>query len=304
MDPDEVDKRRLLYEIEDRLWELVKRRAWIIGVIGVGGIWGLVHFTVRQVADRPLQDLQKQLVQAEILADRAKGAAAAASGAADQVTGQLASLQASIQSLKDQAKGVEDQFRLVSERINADAKNAALRSEKDFSAAQQRISALEALVKKIGEENEATRKATADYAKKVAALESKIEKEQKRFAENSAYTVWIQFIPDKKSLAQEVQSRLASAGFKAPLSEILKLVIEFFPGASKGTSLAYLPQSESKAQEVLALIRPILKDVQTRKLAERPEKLPDTPTKIPWVKEFSLFRSYGEPTNIFLTLGG
>lgn len=299
MDADEIKKRRLLYEVEDELWKLLKRRAWLVGIIGVGGIWALVSFTVRQVADRPLQELQKQLLQADVQADNAKRAAAAASTAADQVTTQLTSLQASIQSLKDQAKGVEDQFRLVSQRINADAKNAALRSEKDFSAAQQRIAALEALVKQIGEDNEVTRRATADYAKKVATLENRIEREQKRFAENSAYTVWISFIPDKKSLALDIQGRLASAGFKAPLTEISFKTV--FLEASKGTTLTYLAASEAKAQEVLAVVRSILKDVQTK-------KLPDAdPQQLRFSKDLSLLFGFGglyaDPTTIHLSLG-
>jgi hypothetical protein len=292
MDVDEVEKRKLLYEIEDKLWHLLKRRAWIIALIGVGGIWGLVHFTVKQLADRPLQDFQRQLVQAEILADRAKGAAAAASSAADQVTAQLASLTAVIQGLKDQAQSIQDQFGLVRDRITAEAKNAALRSEKDFSAVQQRIAALEALVKKIGEENEATRKATAEYATKIVALESQIENEPKRFAEHSSYTVWISFFPDRKSLAQQVQSRLAGAGFKAPISEI-PTSIKLFPDVGKGISLSYVPQTEGKAQEVAALISPIVKDIKIRKI---PEKPPDVFfKKIPW--------EYVEPTSMFLMLG-
>ena len=79
---------------------------------------------------------------------------------------------AQVEDLKGKATGVEKQFGLVKEQISAEGKNAALRSGQDFKAIQERISGLEALVKKIGDENDATRKATADYAKQVAVLES------------------------------------------------------------------------------------------------------------------------------------
>jgi hypothetical protein len=265
MDADEVEKRKLLYEMEDELWNLIKRRAWVVvvlgSVIGFAGIWGMVQFVVSHVAEQPLRALEKNLAQAELLAERAKNAAVAASGSADKVTAEVSSLTAGIQGLKDEAKGVEGQFRLVIERINAEAKSAAIRSDKDFAAAQQRISALEALVKKIGEENEATRKATVDYAKKIAALEAQIEQEQKRFAENSLYSITIRFGPEKRGLAQQVQSRLSALGFKAPISELP----ERMPVERKGNVLQYSSQSEKKVQEVVALIRPLVKDVEVIK---------------------------------------
>jgi hypothetical protein len=293
MDADEAEKRKLLYEIEDELWKLLRRRAWIGVLIGAGGLWAAVNFAVREVADRPLQDVRNQLMKAEFLVERVGAAAAAASGVADQVKTQLASLTVSIQSLKDEAKGVEERFGVVRERISAEAKNAALRSEKDFSAVQQRIVALEALVKRFGEENEATRKATADYARKIAELESKIEKEQKRFAENSTYTIWISFIPDKKALALELQSRLASVGFKALFTPSLGMAIP-----PKGSSLNFVPQSEPKVQEVLALIRPVVKDIEARKLDAKSTKI-----KLPFEFSGSVFPSL-EHREMFLNLGG
>lgn len=259
----EVKKRTVLYEMEDELWRLVKRRVWIFvitfAVIGASGIWAIVHFTVQQVADRPLKDLQKQLVNADVQVEGAKTAATASRKAADEATMSLAALQASIQGLRDQAKAVENQFTLVSQQINAASENAARRSQQDFNAVQQRIAGLEALVKKIGEENDATRKATADYAKQVAALETRVEREQKRFAENSGYTVSIFFDPSKKALATELQSRLAALGFRAPVHEVRAL---------KGNSLTYQSQSDVKAQEVLALLKPVVKDVQVKKFSE------------------------------------
>jgi hypothetical protein len=266
MDAEEIEKRKLLYEVEDELWKLVKRRAWIIialgSLIGLGGIVVVVQLVVSRVAEQPLRALEKNLAQAELLAERAKSAAVAASGSADQVTADITSLTVSIQGLRAQAKGVEDQFRLVIERINAEARSAAIRSEKDFAAAQQRISALESLVKRIGQENDATRKATADYAKKIASLEAQIEQEQKRFAENSLYTISIRFAPEKRSIAQQIQARLAALGFKAVVTDVsLK-----FPPESKGNVLRYPPGSEKKAQEVLAIIRPVVNEVETAKL--------------------------------------
>src|SRR5262249_49238779 len=180
-----------------------------------------------------------------------------------------------LEDLKTQATGVEKQFGLVTERINAEGKNAALRSSQDFKAVQERISSLEALVKKIGDENEATRKATADYAKKVSTLESQIERNQKRFAENSQYTVWIRFEPEQKTLAQEAQNVLANVGFKATLTELKTETAEASAGdRAKDNSLGYFAQDETKAQEILALIKPIIKDVRSVKLSSSPTTFP------------------------------
>lgn len=260
MDEEEVRKRTLLYEIEDELWVLLKRRAWILAVVlaivGASGIWAVVHYTVQQVADGPLKDLQKQLVQAEIQAESAKRANATATTAAEQVTSNLNGLQGSVQTLREQAKSISDQFALVTQQIEASSKNAALRSQRDFNAAQERIAALETLVKRIAEDNAATRKATADYAKQVAALENKVEKEQKRFAENSAYSVSIFSSSNKRSLALDVQRLLAGAGFRAALVD--------FPVKSDKNTLTYDGKSDSKAKELLALIAPIVKDVELK----------------------------------------
>jgi methyl-accepting chemotaxis protein len=268
MTNEEIEKRKLLYEVEQELWTLLKRRAWLLIILGVGGLWAIVHWTVQQVADRPLKEVQKQLVQAEVQADGAKRSAAAAGSAADQVTTSLGTLQGSVQGLRDQAKAVEDQFALVSQQINAASENAARRSQRDFNAVQQRIAGLEALVKKIGDENDATRKATADYAKQVAALETKIEREQKRFAENSEYTVSISHEPSKKALAAEVQSRLASTGFRATVRELM-------PNIIKGNSLTFQGPNEAKAQEVLALLKPVVRDLQAKKPLEYGSKMSD-----------------------------
>jgi hypothetical protein len=170
-------------------------------------------------------------------------------------------LQTSIQGLQEQAKGVADQFSLVSQQINAASANAARRSQQDFDALQQRITGLETLVKKIGDENDATRKATADYARQVATLEVKVEKEQKRFAENSEYTVSIFFDPSRKAQAAELQSRLAALGFRAPIRELPA-------NAAKGNTLTYQSPSDAKAQEVMALVKPVVRDIQAKKFPE------------------------------------
>jgi hypothetical protein len=177
LQPSEAEKRELLHELQDGVWKFVKERAWwtavIFGVFGVFGvpllIYTLVERTVDRVAVVPLKAVEKNLTQAELLAERAKKAASDAAAAAAEVNAQ-------VEDLKGKATGVEKRFGLVTEQINAEAKNAALRSTQDFKASQERISRLEALVKKIGDENEATRKATADYAKQVTVLEAQIEK--------------------------------------------------------------------------------------------------------------------------------
>jgi hypothetical protein len=95
MTEEEVKQRAVLYEMEDELWRLVKRRAWmfvlVAAAIGMGGIWAIVHFAVQQIADRPLKDLQKQLILAEAQADGAKAAATASRASADQRTTALSS---------------------------------------------------------------------------------------------------------------------------------------------------------------------------------------------------------------------
>lgn len=130
-----------------------------------------------------------------------------------------------------------------------------MRSPRDFDAVQIRIAALEVLVK-IGEDNAATRKATAEYAKQIATLESKVEQEQKRFSENSAYTVSISF-NQKKAIATGLQGRLTALGFRAFAQEL--------PLLGRGNVLTYTEEGEAKAQEVLTLIKPIVKDVQAKK---------------------------------------
>src|SRR5690348_10571842 len=113
MSEEEVQKRKVLYEMEDELWGLIKRRAWIFviafAVIGTGGILAAVHVTVQQFADKPLKDLTKQLILAETQADGAKTAAAASRAAADQVRTDLAALQSSMEALDKQAKNVQVQ---------------------------------------------------------------------------------------------------------------------------------------------------------------------------------------------------
>lgn len=265
--PKEVKKRALLYEMEDHFWSLVKRGvvpfAAVLTVVGAGGIWIAVELIVQRVAETPLRELQKEVVRAEVQADAAKRASDAAKTSSEQVTAGLNTLNTTLQGLTEQAKAVELQFRLVTDQINAASDNARLRSQRDFDAVQRRIAALEALVKQIGEESAASRKATAEYARQIAALESKVEREQKRFAENSEYTVLIFFDPSRKALATELQSRLAALGFRAPVHELPAK-------AFKGNALTYHEQSDAKAQEVLALLKPVVKDVQGKK-AKPPE---------------------------------
>jgi hypothetical protein len=292
MDEEEIKKRDLLYEMEDKLWALLRRRAWIVGILGLAGIWAVVQYAVRSVADQPLQSLQKQLTQAEILAERAKGSATAAANAADQVSAQVGALTETLQALSNQA-------RVVEERIKAGEKNAALRSDRDSKAFQERIDALEALVKRIGAENEASKKATSDYARKVADLERRIEAEQKRFAENSAYTVLISFGPGKKALANEVQSQLARMGFKAVLNEMPSEL-------SKGNILTYDAQVEKKADEISGIVKPILKDIsiKQRTFIKAPKDFTLGSPSTPGGTLFSGYWSLGDRNNLSLIIGG
>ena len=304
MDEQEVQKRALIYEVEDEVWKLIKRRAWVVVVLvaflGVGGIWANVQYTVRQVADGPLRELQRQLVLVEVQADAAKRANAAATAAADQVSRNVSSLQANLQQLDDRAKAVADQFSIVSQQIDAASKNAALRSQRDFNAAQERITALEMLVKQIGEENAATRKATADYARQVAALKADVEKEQKRFAENSAYTVLIHASPDKRNLATEIQTRLASAGFRAALTETT--------GKLERNSLVYSEKSEAKAKEVLSLLKPVLRTLEITKIPDLAGRFPTTVkdlkgySSLPGGAVVSMFYMWQPDANSFILL--
>jgi hypothetical protein len=58
MNDEDVAKRKILYELEDEIWALLKRKAWIavfvVGIVRIGGIWATVHHSVQQVADGPL----------------------------------------------------------------------------------------------------------------------------------------------------------------------------------------------------------------------------------------------------------
>ena len=265
MTEEEVKKRDILYGMEDELWRLVKRRIgyYLAGVAIVGGvgIWLVAELVVQRVAEAPLKELQKEVMRAEFQADGAKRASDAARTSSEQVTAGLAALNTTLQNLNEQAKAVEVQFKLVTEQINAASDNASLRSQKNYDAVQRRISALEVLVKQIGDENAATRRATAEYGKQMAALEGKVDREQKRFAENSAFTVSILFDPSKKVLAGEVQSRLSALGFRAPLHELPAKT-------TKGNELTYHGESDAKAQEVLGILKPVVKNVQGKKAPE------------------------------------
>jgi hypothetical protein len=294
--PSEVEKRKLLYELDDELRKLFKRRFWIITIIvaiaGVVGVpWAISTFvqrTVEQVAGVPLKAIEKNMMQAELLTDRAKKDASDAMGAAAEAKSQ-------VEALKGKAAGVEKEFGLVTERINAEAKNAALRSTQDFKANQDRIARLETLVKQIGDENEATRKAYADYKKEIDRITAETDRNQKRFAENSQYSVLINYYSsEQRPLAQQVQNVLANVGFKAAL---LPLFSSAVPGATdpatgepwKGNSLTYSPESEMKAQEILPLIKPIIKDVRLR--LREPPKMPSIPGRPPLPPPPEIYRN-------------
>lgn len=261
MTPKEAKATVAAHDLEDRFWGLVRRRIVIGGIavllVGAGAGWIAIEHVVQRAVETPLRELQREVVRAEVQADGAKRANETAKASAEQLTAGLDALNRTLQGLGERAEAINTQFIRVDEQINAAAKNANLRSQRDFNAIQLRIAGLEALVKRIGEENTATRKAAADYAKQVATLEAKIEREQKRFAENSAYTISIFFDPSRRALANELQGRLTAVGFRAPTHET--------PGQTGKNLLTYHGESEAKAQEVLGLVQPIVRDLQATK---------------------------------------
>jgi hypothetical protein len=294
MEPSEVQKRTLLYELEDHLKKLFLRRAWILGIVGIFGLYILARFVVEQYAATPLKEIEKKYAQAELLADqigkkyaqaelladRAKKAASDAQGAADQATTQAAQATTQMSSL---TKGVQD----LADQI-AEGKNAAGRSNLDSQATQQRISRLEALVKNISAENEVTRKAYAHYKKQIDKITAETASNQKRFAENSRYTVLIVSSPEQRPLAEKVQNELADVGFKASLLGLPPVAAPagappgwvppwppWGPSTDPGNTLTYTPDNEMKAQEILARIKPILKDVRLE--SKEPPKIPPPP---------------------------
>src|SRR5262249_1186017 len=169
--PSEVEKRELLYETHAKLLKLFKQQFWWVFILAASIVGGLIYSIAYTVVDRfaavPLKAVEKNLAQAELLAERVKAAQAAAEAGADQVKAQLSLRQKDAQHLQEKFTGVDKQFDFFTERMNAEWKNAALRSTQDFKANQERISRLEALVKKMGDENEANQKAYADYKKQI-----------------------------------------------------------------------------------------------------------------------------------------
>jgi hypothetical protein len=266
MDTKEAETLIAAHQLEDVFWGLVKRRFVITGlavlVIGAGVVLVAVETVVQRAVETPLRELQKEVIRAEVQADAAKRANEAAATSSEQVTAAATALNTTLKALAERANAIDIQFNRVTEQINATSENASLRSQRDFNALQNRIAGLEVLVKKIGEENAATRKAAAEYASQVATLGAKVEREQKRFAENSAYTVSVFFDPSRRAIATELQGRLTALGFRAPILEV--------PGiAVKGKNLlTYHGESEAKAQEVLGLVKPLVKDLQLTKAPE------------------------------------
>jgi hypothetical protein len=305
LQPSEAEKRELLYETEEKLWKLIKNKLWwstvIVGVFGVLGVLGgvlgvpllihtLVERAVERVAATPLNETKKEYAQAHLMAELAKKGASDAMDAAGQAKTQ-------VQDLTSRAAGVEERYGLLTERINAEWKNATLRSTDQFKAAQERISRLEALVKKIGAENEDSRKAYADYKKQIDEITAETAKSQQRFAENSQYTVLISYSSEQRPLAQKVQSALANKGFKAQLLPLgAPGPIDPATGElSTGNSLTYSPESEMKAQEILTLIKSFIKDVRLR--LREPPKIPSVPGR-PTPPPAEIFKN-----QFFITLG-
>jgi predicted phage tail protein len=260
-----------------------------LAALGVlGAIYPIVQAVVERVAATPLKEIEKKYAQAELLADRAKKAASDAAGAADQATTQAAqattqvsSLTKGVQDLRDRATGVEKQFGLVGDQI-AEANNTAARRQTDFKATQDRLAKLEALVKNIGAENEASRNAYAEYKKEIDKVTAETARQQKRFAENSQYAVIIASSPEQRPLAEKVQNELAVMGFKASLMGLPTTAPpaglpgpSWGPSTDPGNTLTYPPDSEMKAQEILAVIKHIIKDVRLR--SAEPPKIPPPP---------------------------
>jgi hypothetical protein len=294
LQPSEVEKRTLLYELEDELRKLIRRRFWIFLFFGAVVGYGAIKLVVEQVAATPLKEIQKEYAQAQLMAELAKKGASDAMDAAGQVNAQLSLRQKDVDDLQQKAKVVEKQFGLVTEQINAAAKNAEVRSGQDFQANQERISRLEALVKKIGQENEASRKAYADYKEQIDKITAETARQQKRFAENSRYTVVISSSPEQRPLAEKVQNELAIVGFKASLIPVPPPGVPASTDPAtgepwKGNHLTYSPESEMKAQEILALIKPIVKDVRLR--LWEPPKIPRVPGGPPIPLPPEMFRN-------------
>jgi hypothetical protein len=258
-------QRAALFELEDEFWGLVRRRIVVTGlvalIIGAGGGWAVIELVVQRNVETPLRDLQKELVRAEMQAQGARSASETARASAEQVTSTANALKDTLQDLGQQASSVEERYKAVRAEIDAASQTERRRSQQDSVAIQQRITALEALVRRLADDNVASRNATADYQRKITELEQKVEGEKKRFADNSGYTVSIVFDPSRKNLATEVQARLAVLGFRAPLHEQPA-------NAVKGNTLTYQPSSEAKAQEVISALKPLVKDIQEKKMAE------------------------------------
>src|SRR5262249_16257433 len=163
--PSEVEKRELLYETHAKLLKLFKQQFWWVFILAASIVGGLIYSIAYTVVDRfaavPLKAVEKNLAQAELLAERVKAAQTAAEGALAQMNAQLSLRQKDAQDLQEKFTDVDKQFAFFTERMNAEWKNAALRSTQDFKAAQDRIARLETLVKQIGDENKDTRKAYA-----------------------------------------------------------------------------------------------------------------------------------------------
>jgi hypothetical protein len=264
----DLEKLRILRDMEDELWALAKRRGWmvllIVGLVGIGGVWALVNQLVARAIERPIEESRARIIDMQVQTELTKRAGAAAGSVADQASGQLKVLTTAIEGLQRQADGVNTQFKLVTGQIDAATRNAAIRSTNDFKALQDRIAGLEKLVKTIAEDSQASKRAALEYEKKLAALQSQIENEQRRFAENSKYVVTVSYVKPKRDIASQVQARLSALGFRVSV-----VSDDFYPfsGFSKTTkpsqtTLTYPPDTESKAQEITEAIKPLVGEIR------------------------------------------
>lgn len=298
---DELRRFKVFVKVRDDLEKWMKDMKWrywgallVYGVVGTTSGYALIESKVTSTVH---ESVEKSLAEVRQAAYRAVEAAAVAESKtkeaqekidkakdkAERFTTKAEEYADRVALLDKRAQDVNASFIVVQRALHAETENVRGGSVREINVITDRLSHLEALVAELGKMSEQSRNAVAKYQRNLDKRAETARNEEKEFAENSEYLIWVFYSKGLRGPADAVVKKLREAGFRTTSIDVTSERLFWVrTGLSPGGKMIrYMSGEEKKAYQVRKLLAllPEIGEIEIRKeppiVVERLKQLPE-----------------------------
>ncbi len=254
----ELQRTKAINDIEKEILDWAKARFWLIAVVTlIVGFFG-VRALVKDLIFSQLQDAAKASARAEAAAEIARDSAV-------DTTKHLRAFGDTLIALEDQTKEIErsvvetkENFEEERKALQANASHAVASAELEVAELKEQLSQLTTLVEKLAKTSEQHHDLLSVFEQSRQETTRKQQSQREHFEQNSKYRVMIAYYRGRPlPTATQIFDMLKEIGFKVSEGKWAEESKE-----AKEVKIRHKKRAEAKAEEIRAMLTPLLKNTR------------------------------------------